>query len=60
MSGVYSAKELSELATNLSAIEDWLRDKCEARHNDDMADVVGRAFQVIDDLYDEQVELEGK
>jgi hypothetical protein len=42
--------ELAELATDLSAIEDWLRQDCTARHNDDMADVVRKAFAVIDDL----------
>ena len=58
MSGVYSADELDDLAARLSAIEDWLRASCEARHHEDMADVVGKAYQVIDDLYDEQVEAE--
>lgn len=45
--------QLGELATNLSSIEDWLRQDCTARHSDDMADVVRQAFEVIDDLYDE-------
>ena len=51
---VYSAAELGELACNLGAIEDWLRDSCTARHNEDMADVVGKAVQVLEDVHDEQ------
>lgn len=51
---VYSAEQLSELATHLSSIEDWLRQDCTARHAEDMADVVHQAFQVVDDLYDER------
>ena len=53
MSLTYGKTELDELATQLCAVEDWLRDKCEARHHEDMADVIGKAHQVIDDLYDE-------
>lgn len=58
MSGVHSAAELSELATNLCALEEWLREHCTARHATDMADVVDKAYTVIDDLYDTQRELE--
>ena len=51
---VYSAEQLGDLSTRLSAIEDWLREKCTARHAEDMADLVHEAWQVIDDLYDER------
>lgn len=44
--------DLGQLATSLSAIEDWLRQDCTARHNEDMADTVREAFNVIDDLSD--------
>jgi hypothetical protein len=54
----YSAAQLDELLTHLGAVEDWLREKCEARHADDMADLVEQACRVLDDLYDEQVRLE--
>ena len=50
---VYSATELEELSLSLGQIEDWLRQDCSARHADDMADVVHKAWQVIDDLADE-------
>lgn len=53
MSLTYGKTELGELAAHLSAIEDWLRDSCDARHHEDMADAVGKAYQVVDDLYDE-------
>jgi hypothetical protein len=53
MSTVYGKSELSELALNLGAIADWLRNKCDARHHEDMADVVDKATLVIEDLYDE-------
>ena len=58
MSGVWSAAQLSQLANDLGAVEDWLIDKCESRHHEDMADVVGKALLVIEDLYDEQRERE--
>jgi uncharacterized protein YecE (DUF72 family) len=51
---VYSAEQLNELATNLCAVEAWLRESCTARHNDDMADMVEQAWHVIEDLYDER------
>jgi hypothetical protein len=54
----YSAEEISELSKNLGAVEDWLRDHCEARHADDMADLVEKAVQVLEDLYDEAIERE--
>ena len=52
-SSEYSADQLSKLATNLSSIEDWLRDECTARHSEDMADCVHEAWQVVEDLYDD-------
>ena len=55
---VYSAEQLSELAMRLGAIEDWLLEKCEARHAADMAGIVGQAVQVLEDVYDEQQERE--
>lgn len=55
---VYSSQELGDLATQLCAIEDWLLNGCEARHADDMADVISKAHLVIEDLYDEQREKE--
>ena len=58
VSGVHSAAELSELCLNLLAVEEWLREHCPARHATDMADVVDKAYTVIDDLYDTQRELE--
>lgn len=57
---VYSAAELSELATQLSTIEDWLRQDCLARHAEDMADVVHKAWQVMEDTCDEQAASEAR
>jgi hypothetical protein len=54
LSVVLGPDALEELALNLSNIEDWLRDSCTARHNDDMADVVHQAWQVIEDLSDNE------
>src|SRR5271156_633216 len=48
----YSLAKLVNLSTNLSAVEDWLNEKCSARHADEMADVVHEAWQLIDELYD--------
>ena len=48
-----TAHDLNQLATDLSTIEDWLRQDCTARHNDDMADVVHEAWQVVEDLCDD-------
>lgn len=45
--------ELSALASNLGAVKDWFRDSCEARHHQDMADLVGKAVGILEDLYDE-------
>lgn len=58
VSGVHSAAELSELCLSLLAVEEWLREHCPARHATGMADTVGKAYTVIDDLYDTQRELE--
>jgi hypothetical protein len=56
---VYSAEQLSTIAQNLGAVEDWLNDKCEARHAEDMGDICREAIEVIEDLYDEKIEGQG-
>lgn len=53
-----NSSELGDLASSLLAIEEWLRDHCEARHADVMADVIKDAYRIIDDLYDEAVSRE--
>jgi hypothetical protein len=53
---VYSKSELGHLAGQLIAVEEWLREQCPARHHDDMADVVLKAYEVIDDFHDEAPE----
>jgi hypothetical protein len=45
-----SAKDLGQLATDLSTLEDWLRRGC----NEDMADVVHDAWALVEDLYDDR------
>jgi hypothetical protein len=47
---VYSKDQISEIVTQLSDIEDWLLDKCEALHHEDMAYVVATARQMIEDM----------
>ena len=47
----YSADQLEEMSLKLDSIEEWLRECCEARHADDMADVIKEASQVIYDLF---------
>ena len=59
MSGVDSAEELWNLATALGVIAEWLEKSCEARHADDMGEVVRWAERVITDLASEQEDLEG-
>src|ERR1700691_6620374 len=49
-----TAHDLNQLATDLSTIEDWLRQDCTARHSDDMADVVHEAWEVVEDLCEYQ------
>lgn len=46
-----TADELAQLSTDLAVLEEWLREY-PGRHADDMADVVDRAWGVIDDLAD--------
>lgn len=47
-----SSPDLHDLATRLSSVEDWLRDTCEVRHHEDMADAVLEAFHIVDSLAD--------
>jgi hypothetical protein len=51
----YTKQELTDLAGYLSAVGDWLREKTEARHHEDMADAVDAAFLIIDDLVDNNI-----
>jgi hypothetical protein len=50
--------DLSDLLGELSGIEDWLRDSCDVRHHERMADEVHRAWSILDDLYDIQYDRE--
>jgi len=47
-----TAAELNELATNLCAVENYLRDI----GRNGLADVVDQAFNIIDDLYDDAIQ----
>lgn len=47
------AGDLAELSTQLSTIEDWLRQDCPARHASEMADVIHRAWRLADDVCDQ-------
>jgi len=55
---IYSAAQIGLISQNLGAVQDWLAENCEARHADDMAEVVGKAIDVLEDLYDDMSERE--
>jgi hypothetical protein len=57
---VYSAAQIGLVSQNLGAVEDWLREKCEARHAEDMADVIAKAIDMLENFYDEQAEKEAQ
>ena len=51
------AEDFSKLSTDLSSIEDWLRDHCTARHAVDMADAVHKAWLIVDGLADQMAQF---
>ena len=60
MTKVYSADELNELSIQLIGVEDWLRDVAAetVRNADVMADVIDKAWHIVDAMYDEAVARE--